>query len=199
MSQFSTEKGSSNFHRKWCVVNKELNFKDFSRPNKEIKYFSRNLTEFEDFSRLFKTFSRFYKPCHFHFMEGQTFYWSIYDRWWQHQMLVHAVSNERPRGRFLKSQGLSANPLPALLLASFFMQSLTLVLCSLLQNHKETLATQAKRRPMPSTTESRSTTLLIKQETGNVSFCGGRMTRERERGEKQSQQGREWRANVTFE
>lgn len=33
---------------------------------------------------------------------------------------------------------------------------------------------------MPSTTDSRSTTLLIKQETGNVSFCEGRMTRERE-------------------
>ena len=115
-------------------------------------------------------------------------------------MLVQAVSHDRPRGRFLKSQGLSANPLPAaLLLASFFMRSLTLVPCSLLQNHKETLATQAKRRPMPSTTDSRSTTLLIKQETGNVSFCGGRMTRERKKGEKHSQQGREWRANVTFE
>ena len=113
-------------------------------------------------------------------MEGQTFYWSIYDSWWQHQMLVHAVSHARSRGRFLKSWGLFANPLPALLLASFFMRSLTLVPCSLLQNHKEMLATQAKRRPMPSTTDSWSTTLLIKQETGNVSFCEGRMTRERE-------------------
>ena len=96
-------------------------------------------------------------------------------------MLVHAVSHARSRGRFLKSWGLFANSLPALLLASFFMRSLTFVPCSLLQNHKEMLATQAKRRPMPSTTDSRSTTLLIKQETGNVSFCGGRMTRERER------------------
>ena len=110
-------------------------------------------------------------------------------------MLVHAISHARSRGWFLKFQGL----FPALLLASFFMRSLTLVPCSLLQNHKEMLATQAKRRPMPSTTDSRSTTMLIKQETGNVSFCEGRMTRERERGEKQSQQGKEWRANVTFE
>ena len=91
-------------------------------------------------------------------------------------MLVHAISHAGSRGRFLKFQGL----FPALLLASFFMRSLTLVPCSLLQNHKEMLATQAKRRPMPSTTDSRSTTLLIKQETGNVSFCEGRMTRERE-------------------
>ena len=36
-----------------------MNFKDFSRPNKEIKYFSKTLTEFKDFSRQllkFKTF-----------------------------------------------------------------------------------------------------------------------------------------------
>ena len=85
-------------------------------------------------------------------------------------MLLRAVSHDRPRGRFSKSRGLSANPLPALLLASFFTWSLTLIPCSLLQNHKETLATQAKRRPMPSTTESQSTTLLIKLETGNLSF-----------------------------
>ena len=114
-------------------------------------------------------------------------------------MLVHAISHDRPRRQFSKSWGLSANPLPALLLASLFMRSLTLVPCSLLQNHKEMLAMQAKRRPMPSTTESGSTILLIKQETGNVSFCGGRMTRERKRDEKHSQQGREWRANITFE
>ena len=41
---------------------KVVNFKDFSRPNKEIKYFLRTLTEFKDFSRRlvnFKTFSRF--------------------------------------------------------------------------------------------------------------------------------------------
>ena len=37
----------------------QVNFKDFSRPNKEINYFSRTLTEFKDFSRQllkFKTF-----------------------------------------------------------------------------------------------------------------------------------------------
>ena len=32
-------------------IDKVVNFKDFSRPNKEIKYFSRTLTEFKDFSR----------------------------------------------------------------------------------------------------------------------------------------------------
>ena len=40
---------------------KVANFKDSSRPNKEIKYFSRTLTEIKDFSRQllkFKTFSR---------------------------------------------------------------------------------------------------------------------------------------------
>ena len=30
-------------------VDKVVNFKDFSRPNKEIKHFSGTLTEFEDF------------------------------------------------------------------------------------------------------------------------------------------------------
>ena len=33
-------------------VHKVVNFKDFSKPNKEIKYFSRTLTEFKE---LFKT------------------------------------------------------------------------------------------------------------------------------------------------
>ena len=30
---------------------KKVNFKDFSRPNEEIRYFSRTFTEFKDFSR----------------------------------------------------------------------------------------------------------------------------------------------------
>ena len=54
------------FSEKWYGINKLRNFKDFSRPNKEIKYFSRTLTEFKDFSRRllkFKTFSRLYEPC----------------------------------------------------------------------------------------------------------------------------------------
>ena len=33
------------------IFDKVVNFKDFSRPNKEIKYFSKTLTEFKDFSR----------------------------------------------------------------------------------------------------------------------------------------------------
>ena len=45
---------------------KVVNFKDSSRPNKEIKYFSRTLIEFKDFSRQlhvvnFKTLSRLYE------------------------------------------------------------------------------------------------------------------------------------------
>ena len=46
-------------------LDKVVNFKDFSRSNKEIKYFSRTLTEFKDFSRQplkFRTFSRLYEP-----------------------------------------------------------------------------------------------------------------------------------------
>ena len=40
--------------KKVSGVNRVVNFKDFSRRNKEIKYFSRTLTEFKDFSRLYK-------------------------------------------------------------------------------------------------------------------------------------------------
>ena len=42
-------------------LHKVVDFKDFPRPNKEIKYFSTTLTEFKDFSRQqlhFKTLSR---------------------------------------------------------------------------------------------------------------------------------------------
>ena len=46
---------------------KVVNFKDFSRPNKEIKYFSRILTEFKDFwkkiqdrFKIVRTMYRFY-------------------------------------------------------------------------------------------------------------------------------------------
>ena len=37
--------------KKRCGVNKVASFKDFLRHNEEIKYFSRSLTEFKDFSR----------------------------------------------------------------------------------------------------------------------------------------------------
>ena len=40
--------------KKVSDVDKVVNFKDFSRPNKETKYFLRTLTEFKDFSRLYK-------------------------------------------------------------------------------------------------------------------------------------------------
>ena len=59
-------------------------------------------------------------------------------------------SKERPRkdergtGLVLAAQKMERDPLPALLLAPFFEQSLTLVPQSLLQNRMETLAKQAK-------------------------------------------------------
>ena len=40
------------FYRKWVSdVDMVVNFNDFSRPNKKIKYFSRTLTKLKDFSR----------------------------------------------------------------------------------------------------------------------------------------------------
>ena len=52
--------------RRYCSCSKMfldevVNFKNFSRPNKEIKYFLRTLTRFKNFSRQLlhlKTFSR---------------------------------------------------------------------------------------------------------------------------------------------
>ena len=44
------------FHKKWCGSNKVANSKNISRPNKEIKYISRTLTEFKDFSRWLHSF-----------------------------------------------------------------------------------------------------------------------------------------------
>lgn len=38
-------------HKMVAGVDNVVNFKDSSRRKKEIKYFSRNLTEFKDFSR----------------------------------------------------------------------------------------------------------------------------------------------------
>ena len=52
--------------KKVSDIDKVVNFTNFSRPNKAIKYFSRTQTEFKDFSRQlvkFKTISRLYKPC----------------------------------------------------------------------------------------------------------------------------------------
>ena len=57
--------------KKMCGVNKRVNFKDFSRSNKGIKYFSGTLIELKDFPKRplnFKTFPRLYEPwikCHF--------------------------------------------------------------------------------------------------------------------------------------
>ena len=57
-------------------LDKVVNFKDFSRPNKEIKYFSRALFEFKDFSRQllkFKTFSRLCEPWREWLAKGDDF------------------------------------------------------------------------------------------------------------------------------
>ena len=43
-------------------IDKVVNFKDFSWPNKEIKYFSRTLTEFKDFSTRMLNFKTLKKP-----------------------------------------------------------------------------------------------------------------------------------------
>ena len=46
-------------------IDKVVNFKDFSRPSKEIKFYSRTLTKLKDFSiqlLKFKAFSRLNKP-----------------------------------------------------------------------------------------------------------------------------------------
>ena len=51
------------------------------------------------------------------------------------------------------------HPLPALLLTPFFAQSLSIVPCSLLLNHTETLATQAKDREDENHTLSTGTSL----------------------------------------
>ena len=40
-------------------IDKVVNFKDSSWPNKEIKYFSRTLTEFKDFSTWMLNFKNF--------------------------------------------------------------------------------------------------------------------------------------------
>ena len=39
-------------------VENVMNLKDFWAPNKEIQYFSRTLTEFKDFSRLYELCDR---------------------------------------------------------------------------------------------------------------------------------------------
>ena len=50
-------------------IDKVVNFKDFSRPSKEIKYFSRTLTKLKDFStRLPYLNSRPFQDCTNHEM-----------------------------------------------------------------------------------------------------------------------------------
>ena len=62
MGQIFLEKQNNLILQKRVVgVDKTVNFKDFSRPNKEIKYFSRTLTEFKDFSRWLVKFNDLYK------------------------------------------------------------------------------------------------------------------------------------------
>ena len=91
-------------------------------------------------------------------------------------MLVQALSYDRPIRRFSKSRGLSANPLPALLLASFprGLWLSFLVVCS--ENPMKSLLHRLKG----DLCQVQQSLGLIKLETGNVGFCGWRMTKERE-------------------
>ena len=59
MSQIFLDKKNLILQKIVSSMDSVVNFKDFSRPYKEIKYFSRTLTKFKDFSRRllkFKTF-----------------------------------------------------------------------------------------------------------------------------------------------
>ena len=77
------------------------------------------------------SFKIFWGRMRFRCMEGQTFYWSIYHSWWQHQMSVRALRHERPSGQFSKSRGLSTSvsfflpqPLPILFTCVIFLKVL---------------------------------------------------------------------------
>ena len=62
MNQISLGKIINDSLQKRVVsVDKVVNFKDVSTPSKEIKYFSRTLTEFKDFSRRLVKFNDLYK------------------------------------------------------------------------------------------------------------------------------------------
>ena len=95
---------------------------------------------------------------HFRSTEGQTFYWSIMTADVSikcrcvNSGMTDQVGDFQNRGACLQAF-LLPQPLPALLLASFFARSLTLVPHSLLLNRTETLATQAKNRNIATLTQ----------------------------------------------
>ena len=67
MSQVFLGKKIYVYRKRLSGVDKVVNLKDFSRPNKKIKCLLRTLTESKDFARQllkFKTFSRLYEPCY---------------------------------------------------------------------------------------------------------------------------------------
>ena len=97
-----------------------------------------------------KNYFGFTHASSFPLHEGQLFYWSIMTAVDSIKCRWANSKHDGPSGQFLKSRGLSASvsflsssPLPALLLALFFAQYLTLVPRCLLLNCTEMLATQA--------------------------------------------------------
>ena len=69
------------------------------------------ISPFPPSKRCFRNTKRIYSSpkVHFRSTEGQTFYWSIYDSWWQHQTSVCALGHDSPSGRFSKSCCFSAS------------------------------------------------------------------------------------------
>ena len=96
-------------------------------------------------------FHRRASKVHFRYSEGQTFYWSIrtvddsIKCRCMNSGMTGQVGDFQNRGVCLQPfPSFLPHPLPAPLLVPFFPRSLTLVPRSLLLNHTETLATQAK-------------------------------------------------------
>ena len=101
-------------------------------------------------------FTYAFSEVHFRSTESQTFYQSIMTaddsikcRCANSGMTVQVGGFQNPRVCLQVFPSFLPHPLPALLLAPFFARSLTLVPCSLLLNHTETLATQARQKMIP--------------------------------------------------
>ena len=85
-----------------------------SKLQLQTLHWSFGFTEISPFppsKRCFRNTKKIYSSpkIHFRSTEGQTFYWSIYDSWWQHQMSVCALRHDGLSGRFSKSRCLSAS------------------------------------------------------------------------------------------
>ena len=138
------------------------------------------ISPFPPSKRCFRNTKRIYSSpkVHFRSTEGQTFYWSIYDSWWQHQcpcahsgMTAQVGCFQNPVVFLQEFPYLSSPPLPALLLAPFLARSLTLVPRSLLENRTETLATQAVRNGTYFSERHPLIKVLIHTSCRRFSFC----------------------------